>query len=102
MKWEDNILNQVIINQVGCLENKDNYVSINTSLNETALRVKFKDTDKKIDNYKTFIVMGNHKETIDAMNSDLDILNWFVENANGFWTDHVGLLEDYISDNFII
>lgn len=102
MKWEDNILNQVIINQVGCLENKDNYVSINPSLNETALRVKFKDTDEKIDNYKTFIVMGNHKETIDAMNSDLDILNWFVENTNGFWTNHVGLLEDYISDNFII
>ena len=102
MKWEDNILNQVIINRVGCLENKDNYVSINTSLNETALRVKFKDTDKKIDNYKTFIVMGNHKETIDAMNSDLDILNWFVENTNGFWTNQVGLLEDYISDNFII
>ena len=102
MKWEDNILNQVIINQVGCLENKDNYVSINTSLNETSLRVKFKDTDKKIDNYKTFIVMGNHKETIDAMNSDLDILNWFVENTNGFWTNPVGLLKDYISDNFII
>ena len=102
MKWEDNILNQVIINQVGRLENKDNYVSINTSLNETALRVKFKDTDEKIDNYKTFVVMGNHKETIDAMNSDLDILNWFVENTNGFWTDHVRLLKHYIADNFII
>lgn len=99
MKWKDNIMDQVIINQVGYLENKDNYVSINTSLNETALRVKFKDTDEKIDNYKTFIVMGNH---IDAMNSDLDILNWFVENTNGFWTNHVGLLKDYISDNFII
>ena len=36
MKWEDNIMDQVIINQVGCLENKDNYVSINTSLNEGA------------------------------------------------------------------
>ncbi len=102
MKWKDNIMDQVIINQVGYLENKDNYVYINTSLNETALRVKFKDTDKIVNNYKTFIVMGNHKETIDAMNSDLDILNWFVKNTNGFWTNHVGLLEDYISDNFII
>lgn len=46
--------------------------------------------------------MGNHKETIDAMNSDLDILEWFAENTNGFGTDHVGLLKHYISDNFII
>ena len=97
MKWKDNIIKDSIINQVGYLENKDNYVSINTSLNETALRIKFMD-----DNYKTFIVMGNHKETIDAMNSDLDILEWFVENTNGFWTDHVGLLKHYIADNFII
>ena len=47
MKWKDNIMDQVIINQVGYLENNDNYVSINTSLNETALRVKVKHTDKK-------------------------------------------------------
>ena len=102
MKWKDNIMDQVIINQVGYLENNDNYVSINTSLNETALRVKVKHTDKKQTITKTFIVMGNHKETIDAMNSDLEIMEWFVENTNGFWTDHVGFLEDYISDNFII
>ena len=101
MKWKDNIIDQVIINQVGYLENKDNYISINTSINETALRVKFKDTDKKADNYKTFIVMGNHKETIDSMNSDLEIMEWFVKNTNGFWTNDVEELKNYISDNFI-
>lgn len=97
MKWKDNI-----INQVRYLENKDNYVSINSSINETALRIKYRDTDKKVNNYKTFIVRGNHKETIDNMDSDLKILEWFAKNANGFWTDNVGLLKDYISDNFII
>ena len=101
MKWHDNIMDQVIINQVGYLENKDNYVSINTSLNQTALRIKFKDTDKKVDNYKTFIVMGNHKETIDNMNSDLEIMEWFVNNTDGSWSDDVELLKDYISNNFI-
>lgn len=49
MGWKSNIHNEV-----GYLENKDNYVSINSSVNETALRVKIED-------YKTFIVMGNHK-----------------------------------------
>ena len=44
--------------------------------------------------------MGNHKETINNMNSDLDILEWFVVNTDGFWTDDVELLKDYISDNF--
>ena len=101
MKWKDNIMDQVIINQVGYLENKDNYVSINTSLNETALRVKFKYTDKIVNNYKTFIVMGNHKETIDSMASDLEIMEWFVENTDGFWTNDVEELKNYISDNFI-
>ena len=96
MKWIANINNEV-----GYLENKDNYVSINVGINETALRVKFKDTNKKIDNYKTFIVMGNHKETIDNMNSDLEIMEWFVKNTDGFWTNDVELLKDYISDNFI-
>ena len=96
MEWKHNI-----INQVGYLENKDNYISINASINETALRIKFKDTDKKVDNYKTFIVMGNHKKTIDNMNSDLEIMEWFVKNTNGFWTNDVELLKDYISDNFI-
>lgn len=96
MKWEENINNQV-----GYLENKDNYVSINLCINETALRVKFQDAGKTEDYYKTFTVMGNHKETIDAMNSDLDILKWFAENTNGFWSDDVELLKDYISNNFI-
>ena len=96
MKWIANINNEV-----GYLENKDNYVSINEGLNETALRVKVKNTDKKVNNYKTFIVMGNHKETIDNMNSDLEIMEWFVKNTDGFWSDDVRLLKDYISDNFI-
>lgn len=97
MKWKDNI-----INQVRNLENKDNYVSINSGINETALRIKYRDTDEKVNNYKTFIVRGNHKETIDNMDNDLEILEWFAENTNGFWTDNVELLKDYISDNFII
>ena len=96
MKWLDGINNEF-----GYLENKDNYVSINVDINETALRVKFQGTGKKVDNYKTFIVMGNHKETIDNMNSDLEIMEWFVKNTDGFWTNDVELLKDYISDNFI-
>ena len=96
MKWIENINNEV-----GYLENKDNYVSINESLNETALRIKFQDTGKIIDDYQTFIVMGNHKETIDNMNSDLEIMEWFVNNTDGFWADNVELLKDYISDNYI-
>lgn len=96
MKWITNIHNEV-----GYLENKDNYVSINEGLNETALRVKFQDTGKIVDDYNTFIVMGNHKETIDNMNSDLEIMEWFVKNTDGFWTNNVELLKDYISDNFI-
>ena len=96
MKWIDNINNEV-----GYLENKDNYVSINEYLNETALRVKFTDTDDIFGDYKTFIVMGDHKETIDNMDSDLEIMEWFVNNTDGFWSDDVELLKDYISDNFI-
>ena len=96
MKWIDNINNEVWY-----LENKGNYVSINVGLNETALRVKFQDTGKSINDYQTFIVMGNHKETIDNMNSDLEIMEWFVKNTDGFWSDDVELLKDYISDNFI-
>ena len=42
MKWIANINNEV-----GYLNNKDNYVSINKGLNETALSVKFQDTGKK-------------------------------------------------------
>ena len=95
MKWIDNINNEV-----GYLENKDNYVSINEGLNETALRVKFQDTGKSINDYYTFIVMGNHKETINAMNSDLEIMEWFVNNTDGFWSDGIELLKDYMSDNF--
>ena len=96
MKWIDHINNEV-----GYLENKDNYVAINVGLNETALRVKFQDTGKSINDYQTFIVMGNYKETIDNMNSDLEIMEWFVKNTDGFWSDDVELLKDYISDNFI-
>lgn len=96
MKWIANINNEI-----GYLENKDNYVSINLDINETALRVKFQDTGKTVDDYNTFIVMGNHKETIDNMNSDLEIMEWFVKSTDGFWTDDVELLKDYISDNFI-
>ena len=84
MKWIANINNEV-----GYLENKDNYVSINEGLNETALRVKFQDTGKSIDDYNTFIVMGDHKETIDNMNSDLEIMEWFVKNTDGCWSDDV-------------
>ena len=83
------------------LENKGNYVSINEGLNETALRVKFQDTGKSINDYNTFIVMGDHKETIDNMESDLEIMEWFAVNTDGFWSDDVELLKDYISDNFI-
>lgn len=89
MEWKSNIHNEV-----GYLENKDNYVSINSSVNKTALRVKIED-------YKTFIVMGNHKETINKMSSDLEIMEWFVKNVDGFWSNNVKLLEDYISNNFI-
>ena len=96
MKWIDNINNEI-----GYLENKDNYVSINEGLNETALVVKFTDTGKIINDYQTFIVMGNHKETIDSMASDLEIMEWFVENTDGFWTNDVEELKNYISDNFI-
>ena len=96
MKWIDNINNEI-----GYLENKDNYVSINEGLNETALVVKFTDTGKIINDYKTFIVMGNHKETIDSMASDLEIMEWFVENTDGSWSDDVEELKNYISDNFI-
>ena len=96
MKWIDNINNEI-----GYLENKDNYVSINEGLNETALRVKFTDTNNIIDDYKTFIVMGNHKETIESMASDLEIMEWFVENTDGSWSNDVELLKDYVSDNFI-
>ena len=96
MKWIDNI-----INEVGYLENKDNYVSINAGFNETALRVKFQDTGKSINDYYTFVVMGNHKETINKMDNDLEIMEWFVVNTDGFWTNDVELLKDYISDNFI-
>ena len=96
MKWIANIYNEVAY-----LENKDNYVSINEDLNETALRVKFQVTGKRINDYKTFIVIGNHKETINSMNSDLEILEWFVKNTDGLWSDDVELLEEYISNNFI-
>ena len=96
MKWIDNINNEV-----GYLNNKDNYVSINEGLNETALRVKFQDTGKIINDYQTFIVMGNHKETINTMNSDLETMEWFAEKTDGFWSNNVELLKDYISDNFI-
>ena len=96
MKWIANINNEV-----GYLENKNNYVSINKGLNETALRVKFQDTGKSINDYNTFIVMGDHKETIDNMDSDLEIMEWFMKNTDGFWSDNVELLKDYISDNFI-
>ena len=95
MKWIANI-----INEVGHLENKDNYVSINVGINETALRVKFQDTGKTEDDYNTFIVMGNHKETIDNINSDLEIMEWFVKNTDGSWSNDVELLKDYISNNF--
>ena len=96
MKWIESLNNEV-----GYLENKDNYVSINEDVNETALRVKFQNIGKSINDYQTFIVIGNHKETIDNMNSDLEIMEWFVKNTDGCWSDDVELLKDYISDNFI-
>lgn len=34
------------------------------------------------------------------MNSDLEIMKRFAENTNDLWSDNVGLLKDYISNNF--
>ena len=96
MEWYKNIENEV-----GYLENKDNYISINSRVNETALRVKFSHNGSKLRDYKTFIVMGNHKEVINKMSSDLEIMEWFAKNVNGFWSNEVELLEEYISNNFI-
>lgn len=83
------------INKISYLENKDNYISLNVAIDETALRLKV-DTD-----YETFIAMGNHKNLINSLESDLDILNWFLKNTNGFWSNDTKTLEEYINDNFI-
>lgn len=89
-KWIDNQVNEICY-----LENKDNYISLNVSLNETALRLKVGG------DYETFIVMGNHKNLINSLESDLDILNWFLENTDGFWSNDIKTLQNYINYNFI-
>lgn len=89
-KWINNTMNEICY-----LENKDNYISLNVSLNETALRLKVDDY------YETFIVMGNHKNLINSLESDLDILNWFLQNTDGFWSNDIKTLQNYINDNFI-
>lgn len=91
-KWIDNQVNEICY-----LENRDNYISLNVSLNETALRLRL----RVVAGYETFIVMGNHKRLIDSLESDLDILNWFLENTNGFWSNDTKTLQNYINDNFI-
>lgn len=89
-EWKQNIANEICY-----LDNKDNYISINASLNETALRLKVGG------GYETFIVMGNHKGLANSTSCDLDILEWFAENTNGFWSNDVSILKRYIADNFI-
>lgn len=91
-KWINNTMNEICY-----LENKDNYISLNVSLNETALRLKVDDDY----DYETFIVMGNHKNLINSLESDLDILNWFLQNTDGFWSNDIKTLQNYINDNFI-
>lgn len=89
-EWKD-----LDVNEVSYLENEDNYISIHVSLNETALRLKLSS------GYDTFIVMGNHKNTINDLKDDLEIMQWFLKNTNGCWSDDVDSLESYIKDNFI-
>lgn len=88
-KWINNIMNEFCY-----LENKDNYVSINQRINETALRLKING------DYQTFVVKGNHRSSINSLKSDLDILNWFLENTNEFWSNDTSILQNYINDNF--
>ena len=89
-EWIDNGINEICY-----LENEDNYISLNVSLNETALRLKLGSE------YETFIVMGNHKDTINGLKDDLEIMQWFLKNTNGFWSNDVDSLQLYIKDNFI-
>ena len=83
------------INEICYLENENNYVSVNASLNETALRIKIDGE------YQTFIIMGNQKETLNNLNSDFEILKYFEKYINGFYSNDVDALTKYLDDNFM-
>ena len=83
------------INEICYLENENNYVSINASLNETALKIKIDGE------YQTFIVMGNQKEALNKLNSDFEILKYFEKYVNGFWSNDVRALTMYLDNNFM-
>lgn len=85
-KWID-----LSVNEICYLENQDNYVSISESINETALRLKLGL------GYETFIVMGNHKNTINDLKDDLEVMQWFLKNTNGLWSNDIETLKDYIN-----
>ena len=81
---------QLEVNEICYLDNKDIYISINKRLNETALVI----------GGDFFISMGIHKDLINELKTDLDILEWFSKNTKGFWSDDVNIFKKYISDNF--
>ena len=83
------------VNEICYLENENNYVSINASLNETALIIKIDGE------YQTFIVMGNQKEALNKLNSDFEILKYFEKYVNGFWSNDVRALTMYLDNNFM-
>ena len=83
------------INEICYLENENNYVSVNASLNETALKIKIDGE------YQTFIVMGNQKEALNKLNSDFEILKYFEKYVNGFWSNDVRALTMYLDNNFM-
>ncbi len=83
------------VNEICYLENENNYVSINASLNETALRIEIDGE------YQTFIIRGNQKEVLNKLNSDFEILKYFEKRTNGFWSNDVDALTKYLDDNFM-
>ena len=83
------------VNEICYLENENNYVSINASLNETALMIKIDGE------YQTFIVRGNQKEALNKLNSDFEILKYFEKYVNGFWSNDVRALTMYLDNNFM-
>ncbi len=85
-EWKENLPINIV-----CNLSNENYISISKIVNETALRVLLKE-----DGYETFIVMGNHKETIDNIETELDIFEWFYQNTNGTWSSNLKILRDYI------
>ena len=90
IQLEENIL---------CELTSDNYILINKSvddiaLNETTLLVKFVNGDKSLQ--ETFTVMGHHNETIDTIETELEIFEWFYKNTNGAWSSDIKILRNYI------